>query len=139
MAIIDPLKIHLTNIVRIFGDSEDKCKNFSKDKIKIGVSHAMMHNLEQKKIKINMTIEILDDKSLEDPFHTIYDFFFTVDDLEAHYQFINEKPLFDGIFVSTLLSITYSTIRGILFNQFTQEPLKNLMLPIINIPDLLKN
>ena len=98
-----------------------------------------MHNLEQKKVKINMTIEILCDKANEDNIAIFsYDFFYTIDDLESHYQVVTNKPFFDGQFISTLLAIAYSTVRGILFNQFSTLPLKNIILPVINVPDLLK-
>jgi hypothetical protein len=140
MAVIDPLKIHLTNILNVSEFVAPNCQNFTAEELNIGVAHKMMHNLEQKKVKLNMMIEILCNKMPEDKMAVFcYDFFYTIDDLESHFQMVNDKPLFDGVFVSTLISIAYSTTRGMLFNQFTEAPLKNIILPVINVPDLLKN
>ena len=140
MSVIDPLKIHLTNIVKVTESVSTDCQNHNPDELNVGASYSMMHNLVEHKVKLNMIIEILCDKNPDDRIAFFsYDFFYTIDDLESHYQIVNNKPLFDGMFVTTLLGIAYSTIRGILFNQFTEAPLKNILLPVINVPDLLKN
>jgi hypothetical protein len=138
--LIDPLKIHLTNIVKLTETISSDCLNRSVEEMEMDISHQMMHNLEKKKVKLNMQIAFLcKDKPDQQLAAFSYDFFYTIDDLELHYQLANEKPLFDGLFVSTLLGITYSTIRGILFQQLTESPLKNIILPVINVPDLLKS
>lgn len=136
---IDPLKIHLTNIVKVTETISSECHNHTVQELDVNIAHKMMHNLEQKKVKLNMQIAFLCKGKHEQQLAVFsYDFYYTVDDLESHYQLTNEKPLFDGLFVSTLLAIAYSTIRGILFNQFSEPPLKGIILPVINVPDLLK-
>lgn len=67
-----------------------------------------------------------------------YHFFYTIVDLETHYPLANEKPLFDGLFMLGLLGMTYSTLIGILFRQLTEALLKNIIFPVIKVPDLLK-
>jgi len=136
---MDPLKIHLTNIVKLNENVFPDCQNYKAEELGMDISHQMMHNLEQKKVKLNMQIAfICNHPPAEKLAIFAYDFFYNVDDLELHYQMSNGKPLFDGVFVSTLLGMTYSTIRGILFQQSTEPPLNNIILPVINVPDLLK-
>ena len=136
---IDPLKIHLTNIVKLSENVFPDCQNYKAEELGMNVSHQMMHNLEQKKVKLNMRIAFLSKHQPAEKLAVFaYDFFYNIDDLELHYQMANEKPLFDGVFVSTLLGMTYSTIRGILFQRSTEPPFNNIILPVINVQDLLK-
>lgn len=136
---IDPLKIHLTNIVKVTDTISTECQNHKNEELAMDIVHQMMHNLEQKKVKLNMQIAFLCNHQPAEKLAVFaYDFLYTVEDLELHYQMANDKPLFDGVFVSTLLGMTYSTIRGILFQQLTEAPLNNIILPVINVPDLLK-
>lgn len=136
---IDPHKIHLTNIVKVTDTISPDCQNHKTEELGVDISHQMMHNLVEKKVKLNMQIAFLcHNQSKEKVAVFAYDFFYTIDNLELHYQKANGKPLFDGLFVSTLLGMTYSTIRGILFQKLTEPPLNNIILPVINVPDLLK-
>lgn len=136
---IDPLKIHLTNIVKVTETISSDCQNHKVEDLDMDISYQMMHNLQQKKVKLNMQIGFLcKAKPGEQLAVFSYDFFYTIDDLEIHYQLANNKPLFDGLFASTLLGMTYSTIRGMLFQKLSDAPLNNIILPVINVPDLLK-
>lgn len=135
---INPLKIHLVNVTLTNETISLEGKDEIKESLEFGVEHEMMHNLEEKKIKYGIRVNFLDSKK-----NTIadinYDFFFEVDDLEENYQIINNKPLFDGQFVAALLGIVYSTTRGVLLSKFENTPLKNQLLPVINVPDLISN
>ena len=136
---IDPLKIHLTNIVKVAETIFPSCANRKADELEMDVKHQMMHNLAEKKVKLNMQIAFLCQHQPGEKLAIFdYDFFYEIDDLEIHYQLANEKPLFDGLFVATLLGMTYSTVRGLVFQQFIDTPLKNVILPVINVPDLMK-
>jgi|JI6StandDraft_1071083.scaffolds.fasta_scaffold13854_1 hypothetical protein len=59
--------------------------------------------------------------------------------LKDNYQINNEKPLFGGVFVCTLLAISYSNLRGMMYNLWKDTYLNSLILSIINVLDLLKS
>lgn len=140
---IVPSKIHLTNI-----KWEKENTILSKDKLEknpeydIIVSHNMMHNLEKEIVKIRLFLDVnalIYDKPIKQGGSYEVDFFYKIDDLKDHYQISNDKPLFSGVFVSTLLGISYSTLRGMLFTIWKDTYLSNVILPVIAIPDLLKS
>lgn len=140
---IIPSKIHLTNIKTIkentvlFDGKLDTNPTYD-----IKVAHSMMHNLEKEIVKIRLFLDVnavVDDKPINQGGNYEIDFFFKIEDLKDHYQFNNEKPLFSGLFVTTLLAITYSTLRGMMFTLWKDTYLKSVILPVINVPDLLKS
>jgi hypothetical protein len=140
---IIPSKIHLTNIKTekettfLFDGKLDVKPSYD-----IKVAHNMMHNLEKELVKIRLFLEvnaIVNDKPINQGGSYEIDFFFKIEDLKDHYQINNEKPLFSGVLVSTLLAISYSTLRGITFMLWKDTFLKSVILPVINVPDLLKS
>ena len=140
---IVPSKIHLTNIKTV---KENTVLYNEKLDIKpiydIQVSHSMMHNLDKELVKIRLYLDVsaeINGKTINQGGNYEIDFFFRSEDLRGHYQINNEKPLFAGVFVCTLLAISYSTLRGIMFNIWKDTYLNSLILPIINVPDLLKS
>lgn len=140
---IIPSKIHLTNIKTIKEDTfllDEKLN--AKPTYDIKVGHSMMHNLEKELVKIRLFLEItavVDAKSIKQGGNYEIDFFFKIEDLTNHYQINNEKPLFSGHFVTTLLAISFSTLRGMMFSQWKDTYLQSLILPVINAADLLKS
>ena len=140
---IVPSKIHLTNIKTV---KENTVLYNEKLDIKpiydIQVSHSMMHNLDKELVKIRLYLDVsaeINGKTINQGGNYEIDFFFKIEDLKDHYQFNNEKPLFGGVFVCTLLAISYSTLRGMMFNLWRDTYLNSIILPIINVPDLLKS
>jgi len=140
---IIPSKIHLSSIKTVLENTilyEGKLD--SKPAYNIQVSHSMMHNLDKELVKIRLYLDVsaeLNGKSLPQGGNYEVDFLFKVEDLKDHYQMNNQKPLFGGLFVCTLLAISYSTLRGMMFTLWKDTYLNSLLLPIINVPDLLKN
>lgn len=140
---IIPSKIHLTNIKTV---KENTVLFNGKLQVKptydIQVSHSMMHNLDKELIKIRLYLDVSADingQTINQGGNYEIDFIFKIEDLKDHYQINNEKPLFGGLFVCTLLAISYSTLRGMVFNLWRDTYLNSLILPIINVPDLLKS
>jgi len=140
---IIPSKIHLTNIKTekentfLFDGKLDVKPTYD-----IKVAHNMMHNLEKEIVKIRLFLEVIaivNEKPINQGGSYEIDFFFKIEDLKDHYQINNEKPLFSGVLVSTLLAISYSTLRGIMFMLWKDTFLKSVILPVINVPDLLKS
>lgn len=140
---IIPSKIHLTNIKT---EKENTIlfdgKLAEKPTYDIKVAHSMMHNLEKELVKIRLFLDVnavVDNKPINQGGNYEIDFFFKIEDLKDHYQINNEKPLFSGLFVTTLLAISYSTLRGLMFALWKDTYLKSVILPVINVPDLLKS
>lgn len=140
---IIPSKIHLTNIKT---EKENTIlfdgKLAEKPTYDIKVAHSMMHNLEKELVKIRLFLDVnavVDNKPINQGGNYEIDFFFKIEDLKDHYQINNEKPLFSGLFVTTLLAISYSTLRGMMFTLWKDTYLKSVILPVINVPDLLKS
>lgn len=140
---IVPSKIHLTNIKTVKENTVlYNGKLEAKPKYDIQVSHSMMHNLDKELVKIRLYLDVnaeINGKTINQGGNYEIDFFFKIEDLKDHYQINNEKPLFGGVFVCTLLAISYSTLRGMVFNLWRDTYLNSLILPIINVPDLLKS
>jgi uncharacterized protein (DUF2344 family) len=140
---IVPSKIHLNNIrwekENTFLVSEKLEKKPTYD---INIAHNMMHNLEKEVVKIKLFLDVsavIDGKTINQGGSYEVDFFFKIEDLKDHYQINNEKPLFSGVFVCTLLGISYSTLRGMVFTLWKDTFLSSIILPVIAVPDLLKS
>ncbi len=140
---IVPNKIHLTHIKT---EKENTILFDEKLNVRptyeIKVAHSMMHNLEKELVKIRLFLDVsarLNEISIKQGGNYEVDFFFKIDDLKDHYQINNEKPLFSGLFVSTLLAISYSTLRGMMVTLWKDTYLKSVILPVINVPDLMKS
>jgi hypothetical protein len=140
---IVPSKIHLTNIkwekenTIIFEDKLKKNPIYD-----VMVSHNMMHNLEKEAVKIRLFVDvkgIFNEQNINQGGNYEVDFFFKIEDLKDHFQITNDKPLFSGAFVSTLLGISYSTLRGMLFTSWKNTHLNNVILPVLATADLLKS
>jgi hypothetical protein len=140
---IVPSKIHLTNIKTVKENTVLYNGNLNPKPIyDIQVSHSMMHNLDKELVKIRLYLDVsaeINEKTINQGGNYEIDFFFKIEDLKDHYQINNEKPLFGGVFVCTLLAISYSTLRGMMFTLWKDTYLNSLILPIINVPDLLKS
>lgn len=140
---IIPSKIHLTNIKTIRENTfllDEKLHVIPTYDIK--VAHSMMHNLDKELVKIRLFLDVtgvIDSTSINQGGKYEIDFFFKVEDLTDHYQINNEKPLFSGIFVTTLLAISFSTLRGMMFTLWKETYLQSVILPVINAADLLKS
>ena len=140
---IIPSKIHLTNIKTIKEDTSLLDEKLDvKPTYDIKVAHNMMHNLEKELVKIRLfldVIAVIDGKPINQGGNYEVDFFFKIEDLNSYYQIHNEKPLFEGVFVTTLLAISFSTLRGMMFTQWKDTYLQSVILPVINAADLLKS
>lgn len=101
----------------------------------VGVAHKMMHNLEYKKVKMTILV-LLSNNNQEEIGRSKYDFIFHVPNLENFYTNEDNKVIFNGIFVSTLIGISYSTLRGILLQLWQKS---GFILPIIEPNKILAN
>lgn len=140
---IIPEKIHLIQIKWIKEDTVIVQDKLSKNPVyNFSIAHNMMHNLEKEIVKIRLFVVMsgaIDGKEINQDGDYEVDFLFQIDDLKNHYQILEDKPIFNGIFVATLLGICYSTIRGMLFSAWKDTIFNGVILPVISIPELLKS
>ena len=106
------------------------------------VAHNMMHNLEKEIVKIRLYVDMngeINEKKIDQGGNYEVDFIFKIDDFQDQYTVEEDKPIFNGAFVATLLGISYSTLRGMLLTIWKDTKLKSVILPVIAVPELLKS
>lgn len=110
----------------------------SSQEIQLGISNHFFHNLEESNIKINLDIHLKskDEKSFA---NFNFEYFFHIENLEKYHQIENGEPVFAGNLMTTLLSVSYSTSRGIIFEKLKNTFWKQNILPIISPIQLLKD
>lgn len=140
---IIPEKIHLNQIKWIKEDTIILQDKLSKNPVyNFSISYNMMHNLEKEIVKIRLFVDMkgaIDGKEIKQGGNYEVDFLFQIDDLKNHYQILEDKPIFNGVFVATLLGICYSTLRGMLFSAWKDTILNGVILPVISVPELLNS
>ena len=128
--IIIPEKIKLSHIkiVNTYIDDDTINDNLN---LEFSVVHNTKHNLKRERIKIELFIRLLSSEGIVIKFHI--DFYFEIKDLKDQYKLNkNNEPIFFGQFIATLLGISFSTARGIVFQQLQDTSIKGLILPVVS-------
>lgn len=107
-----------------------------KKNLYIEVANNVMHNLKEEKVKLNLKINLETCKgdSKKCPFaHFDIDFHYHINNLENFYS-INDKqqPTFNAMMIATLLGISFSTARGIIYEKLTANNIRNIILPVVS-------
>ncbi len=140
---IIPEKIHLNQIHWEVQNTVILDKKLSqKPTYDFKMSYNVMHNLEKEVIKIRLFIDVngvIKNKVINQGGNYEVDFLFQIDDLNNQFEMIEDKPVFSGLFVSTLLAISYSTLRGMFYEAWKNTVLHGVILPVISVPDLFKS
>lgn len=124
---IHPFKIEVIDSY-INDNTGDKEPNFD-----FSVAHTVQHNLKDERIKIALFINLLSKTNNEVGIKFNIDFHYKIDDLEDHYQLNeNKSPVFSLLFIATIVGISFSTARGIIFSQLQNTKLNSLILPVID-------
>ncbi|TVR36943.1 MAG: hypothetical protein EA392_13955 [Cryomorphaceae bacterium] len=104
--------------------------------VDIQVGYAPFLNIAENGIAIRMVLHlngIRNDKGKKEPVgiraEYVYHFYFQVDNLS---QFISEKDAVSAALTTTLVSMSYSTLRGIVLERTTGTLLGGVILPVIN-------
>ncbi|PQV50270.1 hypothetical protein CLV33_102129 [Jejuia pallidilutea] len=130
---IDPEKIHLFHI-NIVESSIKDLQQKGQNNFKINIAHNTMHNLKDERVKIGLFIDLIHDQvSSEAKARFVFDFHFRVDGLNEHFE-LNEDdlPVFSGLFIATLLGISFSTARGIIFERLSNTNMQGIILPVVS-------
>lgn len=105
--------------------------------LEFSVAHNTKHNLKDERVKIELFINLLSKEEIGVKFHV--DFHFLVKDLKDQYALNeNNTPMFSGQFIATLLGISFSTARGIIYERLLNSNLSGLILPIVSPHKILK-
>lgn len=132
---IDPEKIHLIQIecIDVSIDELDKPYNPGEE-IDMKIAHLSAHNLEDKAFLMGLDIILsLSERPSLKSARFRYDFHFVVDNLEQMYTLLESgEPLFESQFGATLAGISYSTLRGIVFEKLQNTVWGQITLPVVN-------
>ncbi|MDA9056600.1 hypothetical protein N9K49_01975 [Flavobacteriaceae bacterium] len=128
--LIIPEKIKLFNIDVVDTYINDDTVNDNLN-LEFRVAHNTQHNLKDERVKIELFINLLSQEKIGVKFHI--DFHFSIRDLSDQYK-LNESnvPVFSHQFIATLLGISFSTARGLIFQQLQDTNFKGMILPVVS-------
>jgi hypothetical protein len=132
---IEPEKIHLLKIEPIEVLISDLMTPFNQEEtIEMKIAHISAHNIDNKGFFLGLEIILeLADRKPEKEARFRYNFHFTIDNIEKMYELIEEgEPKFSKQFVATLAGISYSTLRGIIFEKLLHSSWGAVTVPVIN-------
>jgi hypothetical protein len=113
--------------------------NFKKAKHhQIAMGTRFAFNLEDSRCKIELYLRI-DGHNDDAPVSFHINFHFRVVDMDHFYAINVDKkaPVFQSHFISTLIGISLSTARGMIYEKLNNSGLKNIILPVVAPQNLL--
>lgn len=124
----DKIKLFHIDVVSTYINDKTIDKNLN---LEFTVAHNTKHNLKDERVKIELFINLLSHQVIGVKFHI--DFHYNITDLNLHYELDeNKTPLFSGQFIATLIGISFSTARGLIFQQLQETNFKGIILPIVS-------
>lgn len=106
----------------------------------VNVAHDIRNNLKDERIKIELVLDIKS-SDVKNQFNANFniDFHFKIKDLKDFYSLPSDDngPIFSGVFISTLIGISFSTARGMIYERLSKTNMKNVILPVISPSKLL--
>lgn len=120
--------------------------NASKEKeklnFKLNVGHSLMHNLREERLKLELVVDLQADiESSKTISHAYFNFafHFQIKNLRSFYELNEEqKPIFYGLLIATLLGISFSTARGIIYEKLSNTNLLGIILPVVSPQKMLE-
>ncbi len=104
----------------------------------LNVGHKLAHNLKDERVKLELVFSF-DNSQNESLLFFQIDFHFHIENLSNFYELNGEKhPVFSGLLTATLLSISFSTARGIILEKLNNAGISNIILPIVSPQEMLK-
>ena len=99
---------------------------------KLNVGHKILHNLKDERVKMELAFSFEDDSKKQLLFFQI-DFHYQVKHLSNFYHLKEENcPIFFAPMIATLLGISLSTARGMIFEKLQSAGIKNIIIPIVS-------
>ena len=97
--------------------------------LKIG--HNIAHNIEEGKIKVELSIKIENENKIDFASFEI-SCFFLIENSSNYLIEIEDQKNFHIQLLITLISISYSTARGIIYQKLQDTDFNNIILPIVS-------
>jgi len=138
---IAPEEIHLFHI-EIVDENPVEFPADKKENIHLNAGHSLMYNLKEQQIKIGLHIHFGTENNIEQINNNfVIDFHFKIENLNNFYKLDqNNNPLFSPLLITTLLGLSFSTARGIIFEKlYNADNSQNIILPIIDPKKLFPN
>ncbi len=99
---------------------------------KLNVGHKVLHNLKDERVKMELAFSFVDANKVQLLFFQI-DFHFKVEQLSNFYQLKEEnQPVFHAPLIATLLGISLSTARGVIYEKLQNAGVGNVIIPIVS-------
>ena len=128
-------KIELFHIDIIKSEIKEGDKS-SEPNYDLEVAHKTSHNLKDERIRIKLLIHLFNRAKVvranEGKFEI--DFHYKIGNLDNFYSFIEESgaPIISGNLIATLLGISFSTARGMLYERLANTNLQGVILPVVS-------
>lgn len=128
-------KIHLKRIIPQKEYFDNHCDLIDKE-FELHLAQKVQHHLEKKSFKITLLLSF---SCKENQFaEYLYDFIFEVENILDFLVDAENKQVFTGQIVGTLVGICYSTLRGLVYTKLSETNLNGFILPVINPNEILK-
>lgn len=130
---IIPEEIHLIRIDVLESSITDVTES-SGEMFSIHVGKSVMHHLDDERIKIELHLDLsIPEKPAGGNARFVIDFHFQIENLRRFYELKEDnKPLFSGLLIATLLGLSFSTSRGIVYERLSNTHLKGIILPVVD-------
>lgn len=141
--VIIPENINLFHLKIVKSDIISQSSYSENIDFKINAAHTTMHNLPLNRLKIGLIIDIIGEinaKEIETKAHFNIDFHFQIKELNNFYTLDKKNlPVFSSALITTLLGISFSTARGIIYERLNDTDLEGVILPVVSPQEILKS
>lgn len=138
---IDPAKIHLKRIEELYTDIAILPDNFQFSSLDTKIAHKSAYNISQNRFLLGLKVvfKAVDTENQPDCSFRV-NFHFEIENIEEMFNYNeNDIPEFKEVFVATLAGISYSTLRGMIYEKTINSPWNGILLPVINPTKLLSS
>lgn len=91
-----------------------------------------MHNLKDERVKIELVFSFTDNSEKEIAFFQI-DYHYKIENMSNFYKVSEDaRPVFSAQMIATLLGISLSTSRGVIFERLGKEGIVDIILPVVS-------
>ena len=108
----------------------------------IEVAHKTSHNLKDERIKIKLLIHLFNhpEETRKNEASFEIDFHYRVQNLKNFYSLEEESntPIFSANLIATILGISFSTARGLLFERLANTNFQGVILPVVSPKKMLE-
>lgn len=128
-------EIHLLKIV-VVANTIDVVAFKEAKAPRLEIAHKLMHNLQDEMLKIELIFAFKNRKE-EQLMLLQTDYHFRIEKLETFYKLKEEQPTFFAPLIATILGISISTSRGIVFEKLENNSIRNFIVPVISPQNIL--